>query len=63
MKKIAIIGMVALCGIALSACSQDKDNSDTKESTTQSTVKKMKLDVPSTIETNEYGGFSISGKT
>ena len=40
MKKIAIIGIVALCGIALSACSQDKDNSDTKESTTQSTVKK-----------------------
>lgn len=63
MKKIAIIGMVALCGIALSACSQDKDNSDTKESTTQSTVKKMKLDVPSTIETNENGVFSISGKT
>lgn len=63
MKKIAIIGMVALCGIALSACSQGKDTAETKESTTQSTVKKMKLDVPSTIETNEYGGFSISGKT
>lgn len=63
MKKIAIIGMVALCGISLSACSQNKDSAETKESTTQSTVKKMKLEVRSTIETDKNGRFSISGKT
>ncbi len=40
MKKIAIIGMVALCGIALSACSQDKDTAEIK-STTQSTVRNL----------------------
>lgn len=40
MKKLTIIGVIALCGISLSACFQDKDTAETK-STTQSTVRNL----------------------
>ena len=71
MKKIAIIGMVALCGISLSACSQDKDNTDTKESTTQSIIQstgqntepERTLTVDEDVETNILGYFTVLGKT
>lgn len=33
MKKLTIIGVIALCGISLSACSQDKDTAETKSTT------------------------------
>ncbi|MDG4979379.1 hypothetical protein [Lactococcus lactis] len=43
MKKLTIIGVIALCGISLSACSQGKDTAETKESTTQSTKVQNKI--------------------
>ena len=71
MKKIAIIGMVALCGIALSACSQGKDTAETKESTTQSTIQsteqntepKRTLTVNENVTTNILGYFNVEGQT
>ncbi|WP_270321503.1 hypothetical protein [Lactococcus petauri] len=67
MKKIAIIGMVALCGIALSACSQGKDTAETKESTTQSTIQsteqKRTLTVDESVTTNILGYFTVMGQT
>lgn len=40
MRKLTSIGAIALCGISLSAYSQDKDTSETK-STIQSTVRNL----------------------
>ncbi|MFK4783939.1 hypothetical protein ACI1TB_09050 [Lactococcus petauri] len=67
MKKIAIIGMVALCGISLSACSQNKDSAVTKESTTQSTEQNTEpertLTVDENVTTNNLGFFNVEGQT
>lgn len=71
MKKIAIIGMVALCGIALSACSQGKDTAETKESTTQSTIQSTEqsitpertLTLDENVTTNILGYFKVEGQT
>ncbi|KLK97388.1 hypothetical protein ACQUE4_00255 [Lactococcus lactis] len=71
MKKITIIGVIALCGISLSACSQVKDTDETKESTTQSTIQstiqstepKRTLTVDENVTTNILGYFNVEGKT
>ncbi|WP_232252361.1 hypothetical protein [Lactococcus garvieae] len=71
MKKVAIIGMVALCGISLSACSQNKDSAETKESTTQSTeqstteitVPERTLTLDENVTTNILGYFKVEGQT
>ncbi|WP_285016829.1 hypothetical protein [Lactococcus garvieae] len=67
MKKVAIIGMIVLCGILLSACSQNKDTADTKESTTQSTEQNTEpertLTVDENVTTNNLGFFNVEGQT
>lgn len=63
MKKIAIIGMVALSMLSLTACSSNKETATTKPSTTKSSKKNIKLEVPSTIETDKDGNVYINGKT
>lgn len=72
MKRIFTIGMVTLCALSLSACSQNKDTAETKESTTQSTVQSVEqsttpertltLDDES-VTTNILGYFNVEGKT
>ena len=67
MKKVAIIGMIVLCGISLSACSQNKDTAATKESTTQSTEQNTEpertLTVDENVTTNNLGFFNVEGQT
>lgn len=67
MKKVAIIGMIVLCGISLSACSQNKDTAATKESTTQSTEQNTEpertLTVDKNVTTNNLGFFNVEGQT
>ncbi|QPS72066.1 hypothetical protein I6G50_01725 [Lactococcus garvieae] len=63
--------MVALCGISLSACSQNKDSAETKESTTQSTeqstteitVPERTLTLDENVTTNILGYFKVEGQT
>lgn len=63
MKKIAIIGVIALSMLSLTACSSNKETATTKPSTTKSSKKNIKLEVPSTIETDKDGNVYINGKT
>ena len=71
MKKVAIIGMIVLCGISLSACSQNKDTATTKDSTTQSPIQSTKqntepertLTVDENVTTNNLGFFNVEGQT
>ncbi|MFK4967855.1 hypothetical protein ACI1UG_06640 [Lactococcus garvieae] len=71
MKKIFTIGMVTLCALSLSACSQNKDNTETKESTTQSTeqstteitVPERTLTLDENVTTNILGYFKVEGQT
>lgn len=67
MKKVAIIGVIVLCGISLSACSQNKYTADTKESTTQSTEQNTEpertLTVDENVTTNNLGFFNVEGQT
>lgn len=63
MKKITIIGVIALSMLSLTACSSNKETATTKPSTTKSSKKNIKLEVPSTIETDKGGNVYINGKT
>lgn len=71
MKKIFTIGMITLCALSLSACSQNKDNTETKESTTQSTeqstieitVPERTLTLDENVTTNILGYFKVEGQT
>ncbi|NHI68553.1 hypothetical protein ET009_10370 [Lactococcus garvieae] len=63
--------MVTLCALSLSACSQNKDNTETKESTTQSTeqstteitVPERTLTLDENVTTNILGYFKVEGQT
>lgn len=63
--------MVTLCALSLNACSQNKDNTETKESTTQSTeqstteitVPERTLTLDENVTTNILGYFKVEGQT
>lgn len=71
MKKIFTIGMITLCALSLSACSQNKDTAETKESTTQSTeqstaeitIPERTLTLDENVTTNILGYFKVEGQT
>lgn len=71
MKRIFTIGMVTLYALSLSACSQNKDTSETKESTTQSTIQSTEqsitpertLTFDENVTTNILGYFKVEGQT
>lgn len=71
MKRIFTIGMVTLYALSLSACSQNKDTSETKESTTQSTIQSTEqsitlertLTLDENVTTNILGYFKVEGQT
>lgn len=63
MKKITIIGVIALSMLSLTACSSNKETSETKPSTTKSSEVVVLLEINDTIYTNSSGMFTIAGKT
>lgn len=63
MKKITIIGVIALSMLSLTACSSNKETATTQPSTTKSSEVVVLLEINDTIYTDSSGMFTITGKT